>query len=185
MSYNSAVIIRGVRQPIMLSKNNAEQVKSVFENNSVDESYVISIGNQSFRKGEIKHIEILSDGHSQQDEIAFAMKQAEEENTKRQAILKKPLEERAKDLLLFRMFYRYATGQKATTDVLEVAYGIQYDFFKRNPQRTICDPRLWKDIIGNKVGSVSNYYEQAFFRLIVLAVDRDLKLSGHKYPSEN
>ena len=74
----------------------------------------------------------------------------------RQEVRSKSLKERSEMFGFFSMFWygmtfnsmRHEIRNNAPTEVLEEVKKIQYDFFKENPQRIVCDPRLFKPLFS-------------------------------------
>ena len=178
-SPNSIINVRGLTRPILVLKKEAEAVRQIFEEPKYPESYIIRVNRYAFRKGDIKSVEISSDRLSSEKFDEEMRLSVEEEKRERAKVLKLSPEVRAQRLEFFRFMYRSALGPKEepSNEKLDQARRIQSDFFKANPRRTVCDPRLFKSIIGNPGGIMLNAWQSAGFRIVEAVASRDMYLS--------
>lgn len=181
MTYNSIIRVSGVEKPVILSKANAEEVRAIFENREIPQDFVLRVRNQSFRKGQIRQIEIIADNNRVETFDEEQRKSIEEERKMRVAFLSKPVEMRARSLDPFKLFYKCVTGNEPSQDALRQVYEVQLVFFRDNPNRMICDPRLWRSLVPKVYGHEEKPFQGAFFRVLTAAVSNDLEKSGYKY----
>lgn len=176
MIYNSIILIRGVSKPISVSKENAVSIQKVFENSEIDNNYIFRVAQRSFRKGDIKYIEIGNDqrGSKEWDE---EMNNFREEEIKNNLIKRNiPPEDKARNLEMFKFLFNCSCGENPSEEIIKKAHDIQLDFFIKNPKRTICDAYLLKPII--KINdSCKNLFLNSGLRLVEKAIVRDMFLN--------
>jgi hypothetical protein len=187
MTYNSTITLKGITKPIIVSKTNAETIQTIFANSGIEPDFVVTVGKQSFRKGDIKFVDIVADGDDSRKWDATMHEFYDEERVEREKFLKLPVEARAKRLDMFFYLYKIAMKVEPTTEILNKAYEVQLEFFKANPQRTLCDFNVLKALIPNLVDESSlkmwdtskTMFREVYLRLVEKAIFRDMQLGGH------
>lgn len=176
--FNSTIYLRGVPKPIFSSKANAQSVQKIFDDKSFTPDYVVHIGNQSFRKSEIKYIVIENDGNKaiendrDRDEFYREERANYEKNSRLSA------KEKAQKLGLFELLCKSA-GMQINQELKDKAIEAQESFFTKNPHRTVCDFAVLKPFIQK---DKSKYTEWAGggIKLAELAIYRDIQLSSSR-----
>ncbi len=186
MTYNSTIVLKGMQKPIFASKINALSVQKTLSDNAIPFDFVIQIGNQSFRKGDIKFVEVINDGDDSRKNDEYMHEFYDNERKEREYLVAKTAEYKASKLDIFLYLYYFATNNNPTSEVLEKAKQIQFNFFKDHPKRTLCDLHLLKEAIPGLDHNTPNavfketavLFRTAYFRLVEKAVYRDMQLSG-------
>ena len=142
MTYNSFIILKAIRQPIILSEREAMTIKKDYDDDSVPENHRFDLKFKSFSKSEIKYIEIVKDGSSGESWNARIHDENVKGWEKRQEFLRKTPEDKAKHLDMFRYMFKISTDREPTPVELKRAELAQLEFYKENPTRTICEFNL-------------------------------------------
>jgi hypothetical protein len=183
--FNSTILIRGVQKPLFVSYAAALETQKIFNDKSIPSEQPISVAGKSFRKSDIKYIEIEKDGNRavMWDELTIQFYQDEKVNHAN--LSKQSPEAKARMLDMFSVFYKTATKNDPTPEILEQAYQAQLQFFKDNPTRTLCDVSVLKSLIlkldhshSGNWSELNERLRESFFRLVERAVVRDMQLSA-------
>lgn len=177
MTNNSYVLLKGVRQPVFLSKAHAEQLQKIFANENLGPDHNVTIGTRSFIKREIRLIEILPDSSRIEENDRQMQAFYDEEKINRKRMLEMTPSAKAQKLDMFAYLYRNTVGTMPSQEVLEQARTIQENFFIANPKRTLCDPRKLSVIIPKDELQKLNIWQKAYFRVVERAVARDMDLA--------
>lgn len=185
MTYNSSVTLRGVNKPIIASHSTASGVQKIHMDDKIDRNFVISIGNQSFSKGDIKYVDVQNDGDDSRANDQSMKDFYDEEKTKRNALVNKSPEYKASLLDMFKYLYKIAMDEEPTQEIMDKALKIQSDFFASNPKRTLCDLHLLKRLIPElrvPAPTMRNEFKvhlkESYIHTCEKAVYRDMQLAG-------
>lgn len=169
---NSIIILRGVKAPIVVSELEAKEVDKIWQSKIYPADHVINIGRTSFRKGQINYIELNPNGAATDKWDEKVRKDMQEEKENRRNFLMMSPKEKSENLEMFKTIVKAYTNpmREATEEEIEKAKGVQFDFFKLNPDRVFCDAKLLSDIISeNDMGrmtpvqdSVSRFLESCY-----------------------
>lgn len=153
MSKMFKVKLVGQRDVLVVSRIQGEGIERVLEDNNVPDDAVIPVGESRMRKSEIKSVIPYNDP----EEDAGATRKANDEKYKRMAeesakthreFVNLPVQEKAKRMGWFKTCYFALSGmQKAPENLKIEIYNRQMEFYKNNPKRQFCDPKIYKDLI--------------------------------------
>lgn len=179
MKKNSILQLIGQKQNILLTQDQATQVESVFSDGDIPSEFVIRLTNPalSFKKGNIRFIEVNKDGGKTDDNEKNFQDFYEEERERRKKYMSWTKEYLASHTDIFEGLYKISCGEDAESEDIEKAREVQLKFFRENPQRTLCDLYLLKPLIPMKVSTI-DVWQSGFFRLAEKAVFLDMQLSG-------
>jgi hypothetical protein len=182
---NSTINLKGIGKPLYVSKASAEKIQNIYHDKNIPKEFAIKVGNQSFSKGDIKYIEVNSDGSQSQVNDNEMTNFYKNEMSDRESLVKKSPEYKAGLLDMFFYLYKNATMKEPSQETLDEAKEVQLQFFKENPRRTLCDVYLLKKLIP-KVNSYSpnSLWDEtemrlrpAYFKAVEFAVLRDMEMS--------
>lgn len=174
---NSTISIVGIKTNILVSKSSAESVNKIWKDKSLPNDYILSIGQTSFKKGNIRFVDIKPDGteaqHNEEDRAKFYNE--ERKNHAFNSNLSAEVKSEKTDM--FEMVHIAMTGNKCSQETLSKVKEIQKDFFTKNPKRVLCDFQLLKPLIRTDLGKVTPF-SVGGLRLTEMAIFRDMQLSG-------
>lgn len=177
MTYNSIISLRGINKQLIVSYSYAIEIQKIFNNKEITSDYPITIGKQSFRKGDIKYIEIINDGDDSRKWEESNKEFYAQEKIEYERLIKTTAEYRGGLLDIFSYLYKFSSGNFPSEETLRKANEIQTEFFKKNPKRRLCDLYLLKSLIPMN-NTKPNSFEHGYFRIVEKAVFRDMQLSG-------
>jgi len=155
--------IRGHKEPVVV-ESNAEKLRSDWEEYQISKTdKIVEVGSWVGRLSLIQDFKKAASSSSNQDSSSYEIHR--DYVKERNNILSLSPKERSERMGFFRMIY-WGFTKKNSEDVKtnsgvpieELAQKIQSDFFTKNPQRTMCDPVLFKPIINSTRSDKSTIY---------------------------
>lgn len=156
------IFVRG-QKPIKVSKEQAEKIKTLFDNNTIPASTVVSLDGISVRKEDIKYIMLSDEDDVQEKNLAKGSESVSEIEKQHQDLIDARLAltpvERAKELTEFKVLYKTMTGIEPTREELLQAAKFQLSYFKKHnwayPNLAIFIP-LIKSKLKGKLDMIDN-----------------------------
>ncbi len=190
---NSTLQLKGVREQINVTRSEAINIKKIWEDNSVPFDFKLTVGHYTFPKSDIKLIIEQSDTGRKESMEEDHRLFYENERKSHDTLAKQSPEQKAHMLGMFEGFYKIATTEEPTQEIIERAYEVQLDFFKKHPLRTLCDAHILKSLIpglvhesnDGKVPNSASLFRESYFNLMEKAIFRDMQLAGHFLVKEN
>lgn len=129
------IFVKG-QKPTKVTKEQAVEIKKMFDNPAVPVSTVVSLDGLSVRKEDIRYIMIKDDDDVQENKLAKGAESVSEIEKQHQdnidARLKLSPVERAKELTEFGVFYKIMTGDEPNREEKLEAAKNQLEYFKAN-----------------------------------------------------
>jgi hypothetical protein len=175
---NSIVCLIG-RKNVVVSRYEAEQVKKIIENDSIQGDYLISLKKISFRKGSVRSIEVEPDSPSNQSSQDMKMREFYDEEKKmveKETSYSPEVKSKYMDFFNF-LWYCSCSEKEVPREITEKAQKIQYDFFLKNPNKRFCDPNLFRPIMKMN-SSLWNMYSSNGLKLADKTIYREMQLAG-------
>lgn len=156
----SEVKVKGMKEGIIVSTEDAIKLKELFVNESVPLTKRVAIGDWVGTKSEIKSVWIDRGGFKSKtttigNDLEVYLKE-------RKAFQALPLLDRAKTIGFFKFLWAgFKPNEDVDDDTLAKVYALQEEFFEKNPYRILPDIILFKEIFGEKtcsrlVGSIAS-----------------------------
>lgn len=152
--------VRGIKGAIVTDYEKALRIKKLrwgdpeSDVRPQNHKTVIDVEGVTFEIGDVRSVELKEIDHDAQDkkeeQDMYERKMHKQYVKYRNSILAMKPEKRAERLHLFKLFYQVMTGQESYGEVEFHAKLIQQKFFEENPQRTVPDPHIFKELIGDK-----------------------------------
>lgn len=171
------IIIRGITKPIMTSKSNALQVKKMLEDASILPSHIFSFDKSTFKKSDIKFIEIVNDSVAGEEREIERNKFYDEERMRYNIQSVKTPEQKSIETDFFKLIYFCSCRKEPTQEILDKVIYTQKIFFEQNPRRTLCDYSVLKDCIDKDISKLTIFHDGGL-RLVEKALFRDMQLAG-------
>jgi len=156
------IIIKGEKEPIVVSNAKGMMLREFYENPNVLDSQKVSIDNWSGTKGDIKGIWIDKQEVIKKAVVDYGIEYRKE----REEFFSLTPDQKSKYLAFFKMVYMQFTGIKPDIITLEKAKKLQKDFFEKYPSRRIPDTNIFfellptvkgsKGVLGNAIKSIIN-----------------------------
>lgn len=138
--------IRGVQEFKEISNEEAKDIQKMLQDNSIPSNAKIGAGFSIIEKGSI--VAVMLD-EERSDREAKWQEKMEEFNGERLAWMNLSAEQKAaKACRQFEMWYQAINGKLPEKQITDKAEIIAHAFFKENIYQVYCNPKLWKELLG-------------------------------------
>lgn len=170
----ATLFLKGIQREYHLEENSGKKIKELFDNATIQGSHVISVGALSFRKSDIKTIMLDGEyGASEKNEI-FRKKMNEWNDYWNRYVNS---EEKAKNSkAIFDIMWFARTGSiHSSQEIWKIGYQRAKEFFENNPNRTVVNIKVWKDIFPQKIklNAMSECIASSGIKMILLCYEQD------------
>lgn len=172
------IVIKKRQDPIITTLENGKAAQRIFMDDKYSADHRIMIGNISIRKGLIDYIDTQDEMEAKNRTMTKAEQALKEEHLESdnriRALVKEPIEYRAKQMHIPKILYIAYTGHdNVPPEFLTKVYERQLAFLRENSRDPIADPKCYRDLLPTpeKASEAANFKNLVGARAARLALE--------------